>query len=84
MIGIIFEVWPAEGRKQEYLDIAARLRPLLDQIDGFVSIERFESLSEPGKTSCHSPSFEIRRRWSSGENSRRTASLKRRDEPDIP
>ncbi len=49
MIGIIFEVWPAEGRKQEYLDIAARLRPLLDQIDGFISIERFESLSEPGK-----------------------------------
>ena len=49
MIGIIFEVWPAEGRKQEYLDIAAKLRPLLDQIDGFISIERFESLYEPGK-----------------------------------
>jgi heme-degrading monooxygenase HmoA len=49
VIGIIFEVWPAEGRKQEYLDIAAKLRPLLDQIDGFISIERFESLYEPGK-----------------------------------
>ena len=49
MIGIIFEVWPAEGRKQEYLDIASKLRPLLDQIDGFISIERFESLYEPGK-----------------------------------
>ena len=49
MIGIIFEVWPAEGRKQEYLDIAAKLRPLLDQIDGFISIERFESLYQPGK-----------------------------------
>ena len=49
MIGVIFEVWPAEGRRQEYLDIAAALRPLLDQIDGFISIERFESLSEPGK-----------------------------------
>ncbi len=49
MIGVIFEVWPADGRKQEYLDIAARLRPLLDGIDGFISIERFESLSEPGK-----------------------------------
>ena len=34
---------------QEYLDIAAQLRPLLDSIEGFVSIERFESLSEPGK-----------------------------------
>jgi heme-degrading monooxygenase HmoA len=49
VIGIIFEVWPAQGKMQEYLDIAARLRPLLDQIDGFISIERFESLHEPGK-----------------------------------
>lgn len=49
MIGIIFEVWPAQGKKQEYLDIATRLRPQLDQIDGFISIERFESLHEPGK-----------------------------------
>ena len=49
MIAIIFEVWPADGRKQEYLDIAASLRPLLEKIDGFISIERFESLYEPGK-----------------------------------
>ena len=49
MIAVIFEVWPAEGRRQEYLDIAAGLRPLLAGIDGFLSIERFESLSEPGK-----------------------------------
>jgi len=49
MIAVIFEVWPAEGRRQEYLDIAASLRPHLETIDGFVSIERFESLSEPGK-----------------------------------
>ena len=49
MIAVNFEVWPAPGRKQEYLDLAAGLRPLLEQIDGFISIERFESLSEPGK-----------------------------------
>ena len=49
MIAIIFEVWPAEGRGQEYLDLAAGLRPFLEQIDGFISIERFESLTEPGK-----------------------------------
>lgn len=49
MIAVIFEVWPAEGRRQEYLDIAAELRPLLDDIDGFISIERFESIYEPGK-----------------------------------
>lgn len=49
MIAVIFEVWPADGRRQEYLDIAADLRPMLDDVDGFISIERFESLSEPGK-----------------------------------
>jgi heme-degrading monooxygenase HmoA len=47
MIAVIFEVWPAQ--RQRYLDIAAKLRPLLDGIDGFISIERFESLSEEGK-----------------------------------
>ena len=49
MIAVIFEVTPNEGRKQEYLDIAADLRPMLGKIDGFVSIERFQSLSEEGK-----------------------------------
>lgn len=49
MIAVIFEVWPAEGQRQRYLDLAAALRPMLSNIDGFLSIERFESLSEPGK-----------------------------------
>ena len=49
MIAVIFEVWPKPDRKQDYLDLAAKLRPLLEQIDGFISIERFESLTEPGK-----------------------------------
>jgi heme-degrading monooxygenase HmoA len=49
MIAVIFEVWPADGRRDEYLDIAAGLRPVLTQIDGFISVERFESLTEPGK-----------------------------------
>lgn len=49
MYAVIFEVEPAEGRRQEYLDIAARLRPELEQTDGFISIERFESLTQPGK-----------------------------------
>lgn len=49
MIAIIFEVEPAEGRKDEYLDIAASMRPLVEQIDGFISVERFQSLSNPGK-----------------------------------
>jgi heme-degrading monooxygenase HmoA len=49
MIAVIFEVWPKPERKKEYLDIAARLRPILGKIDGFISVERFESLTEPGK-----------------------------------
>ncbi len=49
MIAVIFEVRPAEGRRQDYLDLAAALRPELEQTDGFLSIERFESLVEPGK-----------------------------------
>ena len=49
MIAVIFEVWPAEGEKQHYLDLAAALRADLARIDGFISVERFESLTEPGK-----------------------------------
>ena len=49
MIAVIFEVYPAEGKAQEYLDIAAKLKPLLENIDGFISIERFSSLVEEGK-----------------------------------
>lgn len=45
MIAVIFEVEPAPGQKQKYLDIAAELHPLLDEIDGFISIERFQSLT---------------------------------------
>jgi heme-degrading monooxygenase HmoA len=47
MIAVIFEVWPE--RRDDYLDIAIELRPLLKQIDGFISVERFESITEKGK-----------------------------------
>ena len=49
MIAVIFEVAPAEGRKSDYLDIAAEMRPTLDQVEGFVSVERFQSLTDPRK-----------------------------------
>jgi len=49
MIAVIFEVMPAPGRKQEYLDLAAALRPQLEKIDGFISVERFASLTHEGK-----------------------------------
>lgn len=49
MIAVIFEVWPAENKADQYLDIAASLRQDLEKIDGFISIERFESLTTKGK-----------------------------------
>ena len=49
MIAVIFEVRPAEGQRARYLELAAALKPELEAIEGFVSIERFESLGEPGK-----------------------------------
>ena len=49
MIAVIFEAQPRPGQTDTYLNAAAQLRPLLAEIDGFISIERFESLTEPGK-----------------------------------
>ena len=49
MIAVIFEVVPAPGKRQEYLDLAAQLRPELEKLAGFVSIERFASLSDENK-----------------------------------
>ncbi|HEU4776418.1 MAG TPA: antibiotic biosynthesis monooxygenase [Telluria sp.] len=49
MIAVIFEVQPNSAHKGDYLDTAAALKPLLEQIDGFISIERFESLTTAGK-----------------------------------
>ena len=73
MIAVIFEVEPHPGRKQAYLDTAAALKPLLEEMDGFLSIERFESLAQPGK--ILSLSFwrdeESIRRWRNLEQHRR-------------
>ena len=49
MIAVIFEVWPTPGEKPHYLDLAAALRKDLAMIDGFISVERFQSLTDPGK-----------------------------------
>lgn len=49
MIAVIFEVEPAEGHKDAYLGIAAKLRADLEKIDGFISVERFQSITNPGK-----------------------------------
>ncbi len=49
MVSVIFEVWPASEHRQGYLAWAAELHAELVKMDGFISIERFESLTEPGK-----------------------------------
>ena len=46
MIAVIFEVWPAAGRMDDYLAIAASLRSDLGGIDGFISVEPFQSLAD--------------------------------------
>ena len=49
MYAVIFEVEPEPQRRQDYLEIAAQLRPELEKIDGFISVERFQSLTQEGK-----------------------------------
>ena len=49
MIAVLFEVRPADGRAADYLDAAATLRHELERIDGFVSVERFQSLADPDR-----------------------------------
>jgi heme-degrading monooxygenase HmoA len=49
MIAILFELWPAAGKADDYFGLAAALKAELERIDGFVSVERFQSLADPGK-----------------------------------
>ena len=79
MIAVIFEVVPAPGRMDAYLDTARDLRPLLDDVDGFLSIERFRSLTDP--TRLLSLSFwrdeEAVKAWRTTEEHRAAQSLGR-------
>jgi heme-degrading monooxygenase HmoA len=80
VIAVIFEGIAQEAQKDAYLDAAARLRPLLAEIDGFLSIERFQSLTAPGK--ILSLSFwrdeEAVRQWRNLEQHREVQALGRR------
>jgi heme-degrading monooxygenase HmoA len=49
MIVVIFESWSKPGKKQSYLDMAGALMPLVEKTDGFISIERFQSVSDDSK-----------------------------------
>jgi heme-degrading monooxygenase HmoA len=81
MFAVIFEVQPKPGRRQDYLDIAAALRADLEKIDGFISVERFESLAGDGKVL--SLSFwrdgDAVRRWREQERHRRAQARGRSD-----
>jgi heme-degrading monooxygenase HmoA len=48
MIAVIFELEPRESESARYFELAGALRPALEKIDGFVSVERFESVTRPG------------------------------------
>lgn len=49
MIAVIFEAFPSKGKWEDYLNIAAQLKPELTKIEGFISVERFQSISDPEK-----------------------------------
>ncbi|MEX3015616.1 antibiotic biosynthesis monooxygenase [Gymnodinialimonas hymeniacidonis] len=49
MIAVIFEFHPKEERKAEYFDLASEMRPMVDEVEGFISVERFQSLMDPTK-----------------------------------
>ena len=48
MIAVLFGVYPKAGCEGEYLDVAATLRPLVEKVDGFISVERFRSVNPEG------------------------------------
>lgn len=79
MIAVIFEVEPHPERRREYLDMAAALYPLLTGIEGFISVERFQSLTNEGK--ILSLSFfrdeEAVAKWRNTENHRRSQAVGR-------
>lgn len=49
MLAVIFEVWPKDEGRDDYFQTAADLKPLLQDVDGFISVERFQSLMDPKK-----------------------------------
>lgn len=49
MVVVIFESWPKPGKGKDYIDYGVKLAHLLEGRDGFISVERFESVVEPGK-----------------------------------
>ena len=49
MIVVVFETWPADGKIQTYLEMGKSLHSRLDGVDGFISVERFQSVADPSK-----------------------------------
>lgn len=81
MIAVIFEVNLKPNRKGEYLDIATDLRPILEEAEGFISVERFQSLSDPNRIlslSCFRDEHAVRQ-WRNTKTHREAQSLGRRE-----
>jgi len=81
MIAVIFEVMPHAHHQADYFDAAAGLKPLLQTIDGFISIERFESLAQPGKfvSLSYWRDEEAVQQWRNLEAHRRTQAVGRQN-----
>ena len=77
MIAVIFEVVPSAAGRESYFEIAADLKPLLETIDGFISVERFQSLADP-ENSCRCPSGAMNRRFWPGATRPITVPRRRR------
>ena len=79
MIAVIFEVEPREGQSASYLQWATELKPLLMDQEGFISIERFQSLTTPGKILSLSfwENEEAVRKWRNSPEHRRAQSAGR-------
>jgi hypothetical protein len=76
MIAVIFEVWPAEGRREAYLNYAARLKPELEKMDGFITVERFQSITDPTRC-CRCRSGATKRPSGTGATTLDTAVCRR-------
>jgi len=49
MIAVLFEAMAVSEKRDRYFQLAEQLKPLLSDIDGFISIERFQSTTNPEK-----------------------------------
>lgn len=82
MIAVLFEADAVPKHQARYLQLASELRPELDNVKGFISIERFQSLSTQGKSS-HFPGGKTKRQYSNGKKHASSGGAKRGTENNL-